>query len=188
MIRSRAARVLLMAVAPGLVASACSDSGSPVDPNIEATVFLSVVPRGGATGVDRFAPVFIEFDHELMDGMQAFALLHEGSVTGPEVDGTWTLSPDRLSLRFTPSEPLSPDATYTIHLGGGMEGMNGQPVDFDEHGDHMGGAWATDATMRGTMAGGGMMGGAMGGDHMGSGWQHATNGSYGMVFSFTTGR
>ncbi|MEQ9569420.1 MAG: Ig-like domain-containing protein [Longimicrobiales bacterium] len=187
MIHRRSTRMLLMAVGIGLVASACSDSESPLDPNPEPTVLLSVVPQGGATDVDRFGPVIIEFDHELMEGMQAFALLHEGDVTGPEVDGTWALAPDRLSLRFTPAAPLSPNATYTIHLGGGMKDDHDRAVDLQEHGDHMGGTWATPGMMGGGSTGGGMMGGAMGGDHMGAGWEHATNGSYGMVFSFTTG-
>jgi hypothetical protein len=35
---------------------------------------------------------------------------------------------------------------------------------------------------------GGMHGGMNGGqhDHMGSGWNHPENGSYGMIFTFTT--
>jgi hypothetical protein len=65
-----------------------------------------------------------------------------------------------------------------MHLGGGMRGDHGEATDFDLHGGaHMGGEWATGAMM----AGGGMMGTR----HMGDGWRHE-NGSYGMVFSFTT--
>ncbi len=68
---------------------------------------------------------------------------------------------------------------YTVHLGGGMTDFQNGPVDFDTYGPHMGGDWATDDMMMG----GGMMGGS--GPHMGEGWQHS-NGSFGMVFGFTT--
>jgi hypothetical protein len=50
------------------------------------------------------------------------------------------------------------------------------------HGDMMGGQWATQSMMTGGM---GMGSGSMG-SHMGTGWQHPDNGSYGMVFTFTT--
>ena len=72
MINHPTMRLLVMAVGPALLTTACSDSGAPLDPNAEPTVLLSVGPEGGATNVDRFAPIVIEFDHELMEGMQAF--------------------------------------------------------------------------------------------------------------------
>lgn len=178
MIRHTTVKALLVVGGAGLVAGACSESESPLDPRVEPTALLSVVPQGGSTGVDRFGPVVVEFDHAMMVGMQEYAALHEGNVTGPEVAGTWTLSADRSLLTFTPAAPLAPSTQYTIHLGGGMMDADGDHIDFGTHGSRMGGAWATQGMM-----GGGMMGGA----HMGDGWQHPTNGSYGMVFSFTTG-
>ena len=187
MIGRNAVKAFLVVGAAGLLAGACSESDTPLEPTVETAALLAVVPPGGSTNVDRFSPVVIEFDHPLMAGMEAFVLLHEGDVTGPEVAGTWTASDDRLSLTFTPAAPLAPGTLHTIHLGGGMMDDSGHPVDFDTHGAHMGGAWATDGMMGGGMMGGGMMGGAMGDGHMGPGWQHPTNGSYGMVFSFTTG-
>jgi hypothetical protein len=94
------------------------------------------------------------------------------------------MSQDRKRLTFTPAAPLAPMTGYTVHLGGGMMDAGGTHADFGTHGSHMGGSWATSGMM-----GGGMMGGSMGdqGYHMGQGWQHPTNGSYGMVFTFTTG-
>lgn len=172
---------LLMMGASGLTLMACSDS--PLDPvAVEATALVSIAPQGGAIGVDRFAPVVIEFNHEVAAGMERYALLHRGDVTGPEVAGSWAMSQDLLTLTFTPAAPLEPNASYTIHLGGGMMDADGRHVDFQAHGSHMGGSWAT-----GGMMGGGMMGGAMDEKHMGQGWQHPHNGSYGMVFAFTTG-
>lgn len=187
MIRRKTLNAALVIAGVGLLAGACSESDTLLEPDAEATTLLSVIPRGGSTDVDRLAPVAIELDHPVMDGMEAFALLHEGDVTGPEVAGTWSLSADRLALTFTPSAPLAPTTRYAIHLGGGMMDADGDHVDLDAHGDHMGGTWATQGMMGGGMLGGGTMGGTMGDDHLGQGWRHPTNGSYGMVFSFTTG-
>lgn len=166
----------------GLLAGACSDSDQVLEPTTETTALLSVVPMGGATDVDRFASIMIGFDHALMWEMEEYVMLHEGDVTGPEVPGVWRMSDDRLELAFTPDAPLAPDTRYTIHVGGGMMDADGHQVDFGAHGEHMGGAWATDGMM-----GGGMMGGSVGDHHMGVGWRHSTNGTYGMVFSFRTG-
>jgi len=148
-----------------------------------ATAFVSVVPVGGDTDVDPNAPVVIQFDHAMQTGMEMYAALHEGDVTGPEVAGTWTWSDDDTVLTFTPDQPLLRGTQYTVHLGGGMTDAHGGFVDLESHGSDMGGDWATDDMMMG----GGMMGGGMmdGGPHMGEGWEHS-NGSFGMVFSFTT--
>ena len=55
---------------------------------------------------------------------------------------------------------------------------------MERHGAGMGGQWATESMMTGgTQHGGGM---GPGGGMMGQGWQHPSNGSYGMLFSFTT--
>ena len=143
-----------------------------------ATAFVSIVPVGGDTDVDPNAPVVIRFDHAMPMGMEMYAALHEGDVTGPEVAGMWTWSDDDAVLTFTPEQPLLRGTQYTVHLGGGMTDAHGGSVDLDSHGSHMGGDWATDDMMMG--------GGMMDGDsHMGEGWEHA-NGTFGMVFSFTT--
>ena len=165
---------LSLAAAVALSAGACSENGDPVA--IDPTQLLSVTPQGGATGVDPSAPVVVEFDHSLMAGMEAFVSLHQGTVSGPVVPGTWTMSADRMRMTFTPAAALQAGTDHTIHLGGGMMDGAGNPVGFEGHGSHMGGSWA----------GAGMMGGGMAG-HMGHGWVHPTNGSYGMVFTFTTG-
>jgi len=157
---------------------ACSD-----DPVAEAeeVVLLSVAPAGGSVGVDVGVSVVATFDHALMPSVVENAALHEGGVDGPEVVGTWTLTGEGTVLTFTPAEALKPATSYTIHLGGGMHGDHGEPLNFEMHGSaHMGGQWATGRMMSGGMPG---MGGSH--PHMGDGWSHA-NGSYGMIFSFTT--
>lgn len=63
-----------------------------------------------------------------------------------------------------------------LHVGGGMTDATGAPVDYGRCGA-LGGQRATPQMMQG-----GMMGG---GGEMGPGWQ-GRDGSYGMLFTFTT--
>lgn len=176
-------RSLLIAVPLLLAAAACGASGTgPVDADAGATALSSVLPRGGATDVELDAPVEVRFDHPMMPGMEAYALLHREGLTGPIVDGEWRFSEDRTALTFHPTHPLEPQTGYTIHLGGGMMDADGRPVEWETHGPGMGGSWATEGMMGPGMG----MGGAVGARHMGAGWSHA-NGSYGMAFGFTTG-
>lgn len=157
---------------------ACSD-----DPVAEAeeVVLLSVAPAGGSLGVDVGVSVVVAFDHALMPAMVEYAALHEGGLDGSEVEGAWTLTDGGTVLQFTPAGALKPATSYTIHMGGGMEGDHGEPMNFEMHGSaHMGGQWATGSMMSGGMTG---MGGSH--PHMGDGWSH-TNGTFGMVFTFTT--
>lgn len=169
-----------------LVTAGCSGDATGITDQ-EPAALVTVTPDPGATDVVVDATVVVTFDHPLMAGMEAYADLHEGELTGPVVDGTWALSEDRMALTFTPASPLLPATTYVIHVGGGMTDAHGDPVDLSSHGPGMGGQWATGDMMQG--GGGGMHGGSsgMGGQehHMGEGWEHA-NGTYGMVFTFTT--
>ena len=184
--KSRGLRATALLVTIVLIGGACSSDATGL-PDGEAAALLSVSPDPGSTGITVNATVEVTFDHSLMAGMEAYADLHEGDLTGPVVEGTWTLSEDRTVLTFTPAQPLLPATNYVIHMGGGMMDDAGHPVDMSTHGPGMGGQWATDEMMTHGM--GGMHGGSGGmGDqshHMGAGWQHA-NGSYGMVFTFTT--
>jgi hypothetical protein len=171
---------LLLATTALLALGACSSDA--VAPPVQPTVLLSVVPQGGATGVDPDTDVVLSFDHPMMPGMEEYVALHQGDVTGPEVAGTCTLSADGMQMTFAPDTPLEPNTTYTVHMGGGMMDEDGDYVDLEDHGPGMGGHWATDEMM----GGGGPMGGQMG-SHMGDGWQNPDDGTWGMVFTFTTG-
>ncbi len=166
----------------GLVGCSTDDIAGPGDTE---TVFLSVVPQGGSTDVDPGSSVVVRFDHSMNAAMSEYADVHEGDLTGPEVDGTWNWSNNNMTLTFTPSQPFKLATTYSIHLGGGMRDADDHPVDFGQHGPGMGGHWANGDMMGGGPMGGGPMGGGPG-PHAGEGWQHPTNGSFGMVFSFTT--
>ena len=164
--------LLTLSVAP-LALGACS--GGPAAPALTARV-VSVVPSGAATGVDPNSPIVVTFSHPMQPGMEQYAALHEGDVTGPVVAGTWAWSDDRTALTFTPAQPLKAQTQYTLHLGGGIRARDGGFVDYGSCVGQHSGQWATQEMM-----GGGMMGGNM----MGTGWRHP-NGTYGMVFTFTT--
>ncbi len=180
-LRSLAAAAVLTVLSGGL--GGCGHEVAA--PAASPTILASVIPAGGSTGVDPNGPIEVAFSHPMMQGMEAYAMLHEGDVTGPEVPGAWSWSDDRATLRFVPDAALRPRMQYTIHLGGRMMDEEGATVDMDEAAQSCGGQWATGAMWGGVGSGpGGMMGGAPGG-MMGSGWQGA-NGSYGMVFTFTT--
>ncbi len=174
----RIAPTLLVVALPLL--AGCGASDTPTAPG--TTALAAVVPAGGAVGVDPAGGVTVTFSHAVMAGMEQYAALHEGDVTGPVVPGTWALSSDRTKLTFAPATPLKARTKYTIHLGGGMLGADGKPVNMGP-GQMMGGQYASGSMMSGGGMGGGMMNGGSG--MMGPGWQGA-NGMYGMVFSFTT--
>jgi hypothetical protein len=160
-------------VGAALLLAACGESTTAP---IGDTALLSVVPIGGATDVDTNAPITMEFEHAMHRDM--YAALHEGGdVSGALVDGDWAWSADKTQLTFTHAMPLNSMAEYTIHIGGGMMDADGQVIDLGQHGHDMGGEWVTQQMMDQRMMGGGGM--------MGFGWAHG-DGTFGMVFTFTT--
>ena len=165
-------RVLISCLAAwALAAMACADG--PTAPAVTARV-VALVPTGGATGVNPAAPIVVTFSHGMQSGMEQYVALHEGGVDGPVVPMTCGWSSDRTTLTCTPQSPLAPATRYTLHLGGGMRDQTGGGLDYEQCIAQHDGQWAT----------AGMMG--MGDSSMmGPGWRHA-NGSYGMVFTFTT--
>ncbi len=183
------------------LASACAEEDpTALEP---PPALLSVAPQDGSVGVDPAGDVVLEFDHALRPGMEAYVDLHEGDLTGPVVPGVWVLADGGRTLRFTPDQPLKPFTGYTIHVGGGMWGADGQPVDLERHRTVHGGAWAP-GSMMGEGWGGPGYGGGQGpagghhgpgdgpygpgyGPHAGEGWAHPDNGTGGMTFTFTTG-
>lgn len=171
---------LIPLLGAALVLSGCASD--PVAPVFSARV-VSIVPAGGASGVDPGSPIIIMFSRPMQPGIQQYVALHAGDLRGAVVPGAWTWTSDRTMLTFTPAWPLAGQMPYTVHLGGGMRAMDGGFVDYDPCVEQYGGQWATDDMMRGGMMRGGMMGGV---SMMGPGWRDP-NGTYGMVFSFTTG-
>ncbi|MDX2060078.1 MAG: Ig-like domain-containing protein [Gemmatimonadales bacterium] len=160
----------------GLIAGAAmlalGCSSGIADGNSEAEL-LSVSPRGGAVGVSATPDIVLAFSRSMMPGMEQFVALHQGGVTGPRMSIRCSWSDHQMTMTCRPDAALTPGTHYTIHVGGGMMDADGRPAGMDRHGMEMGGQWV------GTE----MMGGQ--GDMMGAGWGNA-NGSYGMVFGFTT--
>jgi hypothetical protein len=139
--------------------------------------FMSVSPVGGATGMAVGSPMTFRFSGAMGTGMEQYVDLHMGDLSGAEIAMSCAWSADRTQMTCTPSSPLASRTTYALHLGGGMMGSGGGAVDYAA-GLGMGGQWIMGGMMTGTH--GGMAWGTMG-----SGW-HNANGSYGMVFTFTT--
>ncbi len=161
-------RVLIMGAL--VLATACTSSMMDTG---AATQLVSVSPRGGAAGVAVSPDIVLTFSEPMMTGMEQYMALHQGGVTGPTTPMTCSWSDGRRTLSCRPGQPLAAGTRYTIHVGGGMMDANDLPVGMDQYGMGMGGQLAT----------GGMMGGQTG--MMGTGWMHA-DGSYGMMFDFTT--
>lgn len=171
---------------PGLVAligavalgtTACDDGTTSVEPE---TALLSVTPEGGAQNVGvSSTTIEVTFNHAMHDHATDYMAVHEGDVTGPEVMGSWMMEENATVMRFVLDAGLKEGTRYSVHIGGGLEDAEGHGVDLEAHGMSMGGMWAAESMMTG-----GMMGGQH--PHMGTGWRHPENGTYGMVFSFTT--
>lgn len=168
----------------GIVAVAASVLGcadDSVGPGDAGPALIDLEPQSGQVGVAVGAVPTLWFDHPLAPGMEAYMALHEGSLSGPVVDGTWTMTSDRMELRFQPTRPLTPARVYTVHVGAGMVDQSGEHVSLGMHGPGLGGEWVTQSMMTSAMG----MGGPTG-TMMGAGWAHPTNGTFGMTFTFTT--
>ena len=168
-----AAAFALTALALAALAACTTDSGMD-GPDMTGRVALQAVsPADGVSGVSITLPMVMRFSGPLGGGMERYVAVHEGSVAGPVVAGGWSWSADRRTLTFTPDTPLKSRSTYVIHMGGGVQGSNGMPMD-DGSCTALGGRAVTGAMMGGSAA-------AM----MGPGWL-GSDGTYGMVFTFTT--
>lgn len=164
-------KVLFSVTAAILGAAGCGSTGM-MNPADDLAAVARIVPAAQATGVDPAAPILIQFTHAMMAGMEKYVALHQGATAaGPVVEGAWIWSNDRMVLTFISVAPLRSGTRYTIHLGGGLRDRRNRELDHGPCGAQ-GGVNATS----------GMMGGA---GMMGDGWRH-TNGSNGMLFSFTT--
>ena len=170
-------------IASSLALGACSSSSSsPTSPDATAPAALGVLPAALATGVSPTTPIVITFNMSMMSGMETLVVLHEGSVTGTQVTGASTWSADRTVLTFAPATALKAKMTYVVHLSPSLTGTNGRMIDLSQC-TRIGGQSVSGGMMGAGSAG--MMSGTWGPGMMGAGWQ-ATDGTFGMLFSFTT--
>jgi len=155
-----------------------SPGGSDMMGGATGASFLAVVPQGGMLGVSPTTPLSFRFGGPMAIGMERYFDLHLGGIDGPVVSMSCGWSGDRTTLTCTPAAPLQSRSSYTIHMGGGITDASGHPPGFDAYGPVMGGRWVMGGMMNVTHGG-------MGWGMIGTQWRHA-NGSYGMVFTFTT--
>ena len=173
----------ILVISSSLAFGACSStSSSPTSPDVTTPTALSVLPAASAAGVSATTPIIITFNMPMMSGMESLVVLHEGSVTGAQVTGAASWSADRRVLTITPATSLKAKMTYVMHLSPSLTGTNGRMIDLAQC-TKIGGQ-SVSANMMGAGTAG-MMNGAWGPGMMGGAWQ-ATDGTFGMVFSFTT--
>ncbi|HMU61199.1 MAG TPA: Ig-like domain-containing protein [Gemmatimonadales bacterium] len=138
----------------------------------------AVSPAGSATNVAASASVVLTFSAPMAEGMDSLMDVHQGTTAGALMPMTCSWSADRTALTCTHATPFAGGATYTIHVGAGMTDANGMAINMDAMVNQMGGVWLQSGMMGGMHAGQPTTG-------MSSGW-HGANGSYGMMFTFTT--
>lgn len=174
-------RMLALFPLAALLLSACSSSDTGVSPAAtDAPSLASIQPASAATSVTVSAPVVLKFSHAMMTGMEMLVVLHEGSVTGAVVPCTATWSADRMTLTLVPQAAMKHATTYMVHMSPSLTDTAGHMINMTP-GAAMGGQMVSGSMM----GGGSMMNGQWGPGMMGAGWQ-AANGTFGMVFSFTT--
>lgn len=160
-------------LAGAVVTSACSGSATAPSADADLPVVLSVIPASNAANVNPSSRITIAFNHPMMVGMELLVILHEGTVAGPQVPGSFTWSPDRTTLTFAPAEALKSKTTYVLHLSPNLKDATGRAIDFGGCAQRVGGQ-----RLSGGMTGGGMMG---------SGWQPGSGTwGYGMTLTFTS--
>ena len=177
------ARKVAVVLLGTLSLAACSTSTAPADFPATGVAVSSVTPAGGSSGVDPAAPVTIAFSRPMMAGMELLMLLHEGSVSGPQVVSAATWSADRMQLTLVPTQALKSMTNYVVHFSPNLRGSDGMMVDFGAHAQAVGGQ-----AVASTMMIGGMMGGGTGQGMMsGPGWQAGSGvWGFGMILTFTT--
>jgi hypothetical protein len=181
-------RVVLATLAAAVFGAACSTGTAPASEPWAASdaVVRSVVPIGGATGVNPAEPITVVFNHSMMLGAEALIMLHRDSVTGPEVSGTASWSADRTQLTFTPAAPLAAHTTYVLHFSPNLEDAGGSVINWGRCAGPIGGQAVSPGAFHGGMMGGGP-GGGMGPWGNGPGWQPGSGTwGYGMSITFTT--
>lgn len=164
----------------GLLAGAACGTPMAVVATDDASAVQSVVPANGSEKVDPGQPVVVRFSRAMMPGSEMLVVLHERTVTGAVVPGSFAWSADRSTLTFTPATRLAARSVYVIHLAPDLRVATGARLN---HGACVGlGGRAVTGAMMGT---GTMSNSGMGGGMMGSGWS-PVGGSHGMMFVFTT--
>jgi len=166
----------LVACGALMLAVGCSDGSSA--PNQTTTSLTLVSPAGDATNVDPVATISLTFSGPMAQGMEDYMDVHAGTTADATVPMTCTWSADRTTLTCTHAAPFVAASMYTIHVGAGMMDANGHVINMQAMVNTMAGTWLMPGMMGDMHAGQPM-------NMMGAGWK-GSNGSYGMMFTFTT--
>ena len=175
----------MSAVVPvvALVLTACGSAGDPSGPAESAALapsLASIQPGNAATGVDPSAPVVLKLSQSMQTGMEMLVVLHEDNVTGATIPASAAWSLDRMTLTLKPQSALKRGTTYVVHLSPSLQDTAGRMINMTS-GTMLGGRTVSG----GMMGSGSMTNGQWGPGMMGAGWQ-ASNGTFGMIFTFTT--
>jgi len=169
-----------LALVAALAAAGCG-WGTPADSDSLAPgppILISVTPAGGSRDVSTATSIGLRWSDPIAPGMEHLVALHLRDLGGLPLPLSCLWSADRTRLRCSPMAPLTASTLYTIHVGGGILGENGQPADMSRYGMSLGGQW--------------VVGGMTTGVHAGSPWGTTSDGSplasgsLGMAFVFTT--
>lgn len=93
-----------------------------------ATALVTISPTPGPATDTVGTPISLKFDGAMDTASARFVDLHQGSIDGPVVPMNcgWQLADSLLSCTATAAQPLQADAPYTLHIGAGMTGSNGE--------------------------------------------------------------
>jgi len=163
-----------------LAACSSSSTSTGLANAAEAPVLVSIQPANATAGVDANAPVVLQFNHAMMAGMEMLVVVHEGSVSGVAVPVATTWSADRMTLTIKPQATLKHATTYVVHLSPSLKDSAGNMIRMVP-GTAMGGTMVSGSMMGASS----MMNGQWGPGMAGAGWQ-AANGTFGMMYTFTT--
>jgi hypothetical protein len=180
-----------------LFAAACSDDDdndggnpSPMEPGVDTTGDAPGDPTGGGTGAsvrltgvlphdsvaaDLVEDIRIVFSGAVAEGSSEFVDIHAGSTRGEAIEANCGLTSADAIISCEPVEPFEAGQEYWIHVGGGIRGFNGNPVDLTALGTLLGGTVVTDTAF---------VAGAhpAGTDSAGGSWTGDTTSRSGLVF------
>ncbi len=89
---------------------------------------LRVMRTAPESPADPRAEITVTFDRPVAGGLDASVDPRTVFRIQPDIDGTleWR---DPMTLRFTPAEPLTPEASYAITIAAGLRGMDGSTLE-----------------------------------------------------------
>lgn len=119
--------------------------GTPIDPNGTGTRvrLTGVLPRDSVSA-DSVESIRVVFSGPLAEGSADYVDIHSGTTRGDPFEANCFLTSAETIITCTPAEPFEAGSEYWVHVGGGIRGFNGSPVDLAGIGTLLGGTIVTD--------------------------------------------